>query len=152
MRYLIPTLLALCSCSLAHAGQRVSVHDGDTLRVDGQRWRLWGVDAPELDQTCGRQPCGEQARDALSDLVAGHVVVCEARGRSYDRLVGVCSAGGIDLGAAMVRKGWALDYRRFSGGAYNVLESAARTETRGIWSSTFTAPWLWRIQQGRGRR
>ena len=151
MRYLTLTFVALCSCSLAHAGQRVSVHDGDTLRVDGQRWRLWGVDAPELEQTCSGQPCGEQARDALSDLVAGHVVVCEARGRSYDRLVGVCSAGGVDLGAAMVRQGWALDYRRFSGGTYNVLESAAKRETRGIWRYRFIPPWEWRTRNGRGR-
>lgn len=30
------------------------VVDGDTLTLDGERVRLWGVDAPERDQTCER--------------------------------------------------------------------------------------------------
>jgi hypothetical protein len=39
----------------ALAGQ--VIHDGDTLRIDGVRVRLWGMDAPELGAMCLR---GEQ--------------------------------------------------------------------------------------------
>ena len=27
--------------------------DGDTIRLAGTTWRLWGIDAPEMGQTCG---------------------------------------------------------------------------------------------------
>lgn len=26
--------------------------DGDTIKLNGTTWRLWGIDAPELHQTC----------------------------------------------------------------------------------------------------
>jgi endonuclease YncB( thermonuclease family) len=151
MRILL--LLALCSCSVVSSGQRVSVHDGDTLTVDGTHWRLWGVDAPELEQRCGDSGwrCGELARDALESLVSGHVVLCEPQGHSYNRTVGVCSAGGVDLGSKMVRNGWALDYRRYSHGAYEAEERAAKAATVGLWQGKFVAPWEYRIRQGIGR-
>ena len=149
MRFLL--LLAISACSTASAGQHIRVHDGDTFTLDGTRWRLWGVDAPELDQTCAGSPCGVQAREELRSLIACHSVTCQPRGRSYDRTVGVCTAGGLDLGAEMVRSGCALDYRRYSGGAYAGQESEARRKTIGIWTSTFTAPWLYRLTMARGR-
>jgi len=44
------------------AGESVRVVDGDGLKIGNQSIRLWGIDAPELDQTCeldGRTvPCG----------------------------------------------------------------------------------------------
>jgi endonuclease YncB( thermonuclease family) len=50
--------------------------DADTLTVGGIRYRLDGIDAPELDQVCidhrgNPYTCGRRALDALQDLVAG---------------------------------------------------------------------------------
>lgn len=48
----------------------VKVVDGDTLHIKGKSFRLFGIDAPEHDQTCYKAdgktwPCGRAARTAL---------------------------------------------------------------------------------------
>ena len=145
----LATLTALSSCSsgaAASTSQSVHVHDGDTLTIDATRWRLWGVDAVELDQICqGRFAlCGVEARDHLRALIAGHSVTCEPRGRSYDRVVGLCRAHGVDLSAAQVAAGHALDYPRYSHGRYADEEAGARAAVRGIWAGDFVTPEQWR--------
>lgn len=45
--------------------------DGDTLVVAFRHVRIWGIDAPEHDQRCGRSDgaqwaCGEFSRDAYA--------------------------------------------------------------------------------------
>lgn len=146
---------------------RVSVHDGDTLTIDHQQWRLWGIDAPELGQVCtldgcssdgldcqaaSQRACGVQARDALRALVANAAVRCEGRGRSYGRRVGRCYAGLVDIGAEMVRSGLALDFPQYSRGAYAVAEREARNARRGIWAGSFSLPWIWRQERNTHRR
>jgi len=50
-----------------------SASDGDSLRLDGKRIRIEGIDAPELDQSCERDgetwDCGRQARERLRALI-----------------------------------------------------------------------------------
>lgn len=50
------------------------VVDGDGLVIDGNRIRLYGIDAPEMARRCeGRRrvpiACGEMARNALVGLI-----------------------------------------------------------------------------------
>jgi hypothetical protein len=61
--------------------------------------------------------------------------------------VAVCSVGDIDLGAWLVKRGYALAYRRFSLD-YVDEEDAARKSKAGIWAGEFVPPWEWR----RGKR
>jgi endonuclease YncB( thermonuclease family) len=132
----------------AWAGELV-ISDGDTIRIDGERFRLWGIDAPELGQRCEwrGQPfdCGRAAKDELRKLIGTRPVSCTPIGKpdKYGRTVARCEAGG-DLGAAMVASGWALDYRKYSGGAYAREEAEARRNGRGLWDGAFTPPWEWR--------
>lgn len=129
---------------------RASVIDADTLEIRGRRIRLWGVDAPESRQSCERAgltyQCGTAAANALSNWVTERTVTCAPRGRPdrYQRIVAVCSVGGTDMGGWLVRNGHALDYVRYSGGAYASDEEAARLSRAGIWAGTFERPWVWR--------
>ena len=140
-----------------HAGAisgNAVVVDGDTLEVAGLRVRLQGIDAPELDQSCGRAkqagvwPAGRHAKRYLMHLIAGRSVSCHIRGVGhYGRLIGVCRSGGIDLNAAMVQHGMAWAYRFYSY-AYIAEERQARRRRLGIWQQTACLPaWTYRQQR-----
>jgi endonuclease YncB( thermonuclease family) len=128
---------------------RYEAIDGDSLRKAGQEYRLHGIDAPELHQECERgdgspYPCGRLAREELRRLVSGRTLDCAVRDQDrYGRLVATCRAGGEDINSEMVRRGWAIAYRRH-GMDYNRDEAAARDARRGIWQGTFTNPETWR--------
>ena len=132
---------------------RASVVDGDTLELaDGNRVRLWGIDAVEGSQVCRRDGrpwrCGDDATEALRRLIDGRKLACEARDVDrYGRAVAVCRVDGADIGAELVRQGWALDDERYSGGAYADEQEAARAERAGLWAGEFVSPWEWRGQQ-----
>ena len=85
---------------------------------------------------------------ALAGLVEEHWVTCKGGTTDrYGRLIGVCVTGPVDLNAEMVRRGWALAYRRYSTD-YVDEENDARAAGRGIWQGRFVPPWEWR----RGKR
>ena len=126
--------------------------DGDTIRAaDGTEYRLFGIDAPELDQTCmeadGRSwRCGRAAKVKLTKLMKGGNVTCEPRARDrFGRIVAMCSAEGVpDLGEAMVRDGYAVDLGGPANHPYRDAESEARSAERGIWRGSFDRPSDWR--------
>lgn len=132
---------------------RASVVDGDTIEIHGQRIRLNGIDAPESNQLCldakgKKYRCGQKASLALADFVDARPMTCiEVDRDRYKRIVAVCTAGKIDIAEWMVRNGHALDWPRYSNGAYNFEQEAARTAKRGMWSGSFARPWEWRSQR-----
>lgn len=127
----------------SHSGV-VTVHDGDTVTISGQRMRLKGIDAPEYRQKCKNgaadYDCGKQARSALASLTAAKPVSCEGwEFDKYQRLLVRCRAGQLDVNAEMVRLGWAVSY-----GGYRAEEREARSAGRGIWRGQFETPQDWR--------
>jgi endonuclease YncB( thermonuclease family) len=126
--------------------------DGDTIKAgDGAEYRLFGIDAPELHQTCNEANgkswlCGRAAKAKLTTLIKGGNVNCEARATDrFGRIVAVCSAAGVpDLGQAMVRDGYAIDLGGAAGNPYAGAETEARDAKRGIWRGTFARPSDWR--------
>lgn len=119
---------------------RCYVIDGDTVVISGTKIRLAGIDAPEL-----HHPWGRKSKFALISMCKGQVVTARLQeDRSYDRIVAKCYLpDGTDLAAELVKQGLALDWPKFSGGAYRDFEPD------GIRKK------LWRAaakQQGRLRR
>ena len=124
----------------------IRVIDADTVDVDGVRWRLHGIDAPEARQSCRAWgltwDCGAAATEALRSRTAD--MNCEGSETDrYGRSIGVCSSGGEDLNAWLVANGWALAYRQYADD-YADEEEAARTKGRGIHAGEHVAPWDWR--------
>lgn len=154
------TTLALCllaaGCAPLSLPAGVEIIDGDTLRLDGERVRLHGIDAPEAEQWCAgigdgpTWPCGQAATDRLRDLIVGTELECRVAGNRMDgngRPVVRCFADGVDVAGALVLDGLAWADVRYSF-AYLDEESVARAERRGVWAVPNVPPWEWR----RGRR
>src|SRR5262245_49496359 len=127
---------------------QVSVVDGDTIEIRGQRIRFAGMDAFESGQLCSdsrgeRYRCGQRAAFALADWIGRRNVACLPTGKSWDRIVALCRVSGEDLGAWMVRQGWAVDDDRFEPD-YSGLETKARQSGIGAWEGSFDWPREWR--------
>ncbi len=130
--------------SQEHIAGRPKIIDGDSFEIGAVGVRLFGVDAPEGRQSCTRSrrdwACGEAAAAQLRRLVGSRDVTCEQRDvDTYGRIVAVCRVGPTDLGAAMVRAGFAVAYLRYSDD-YVDEEREARAARRGVWAGEFTAP------------
>lgn len=115
------------------------VIDGDTVEINGVRIRLEGIDAPERGQRCRgrwlpiRWACGTHATRALRKLTRGQTVRCQTLGYDkYQRVIARCFVDGRDINAAMVRRGHAWAFTKYSA-TYIAEEQQARLEKRGIW-------------------
>ncbi len=141
-------LTFLASVAMMAASQPISGNaragDGDSLTVGATRIRLFGIDAPELNQICQRGgkawSCGQAAAEQLSTLVAGHEVRCIPVGADqHDRVLARCTAGHVDVNRTMVATGYAVAFRRYSLN-YVSAEESAKGARRGLWSGTFVMP------------
>lgn len=127
------------------------VVDGDSLEIVQHRVRLFGIDAPEIGQTCydraGRDyACGERARDALEAAIGAQLVTCVSEGRDrFQRVLARCRRpDGEDLGAMLVRAGWAVAYAGPDGERYRAIETDAARRRAGMWTGRFERPDAWR--------
>lgn len=148
-------LLLFAAPASAEIGGKPRIIDGDTLAFGPVVVRLFGLDAPELNQTClaggKRWACGQEASFALALETAYQWVTCLEQGSDeYGRPWALCYLGGIggpDLNRRVVLGGWAIADRRYST-RFVEEEDEARADRRGIWRGSFIMPWEWL----RGRR
>ena len=151
--WLAPLALLVVHVALAQ-GLHTTAHvtrviDGDTIAVtlaDGESAtvRLLGIDTPELGRD-GRaaQPFAEAARDFTRRLVGGRVVQLAADPRAdqidrYGRILRYVYLRDVHLNAALVDRGLARAFRRFSYSqqpAFLFLEAQARAARRGLWAA-----------------
>lgn len=116
----------------------------DSLRVGNKTVKLTGIEAPEVEQRCGKANrtwrCGEAAAAALSRLVGGRTVSCSLSGSdNAGRELGQCVMGQKDVGGELVRQGHV-----FADGSilarYSSQEREARAAKLGIWSGDVDRP------------
>lgn len=121
--------VSLLSCAAAPASVAArqplsdcTVSDGDTIRCQGERIRLLGIDAPELAGHCsaGRQ-CVEgdplRSKLALEQAIAGKHLTIERVGKDrYGRTLGVVYADGRNVSCQLVRDGYAVYVGRWDDG------------------------------------
>lgn len=95
------------------------VIDGDTIVIDKMHIRLFGIDAPEMEH-----PYGQKAKWAMVNLCKGQIITAEFHPeRSHDRHVATCTLpDGRDLSAELTKLGLAIDWPKYSGGAYRQYE------------------------------
>lgn len=128
----------------------VGISDGDTLTclTAEKRHRLAEIDTPE-----SRQPYGNRARQALSDMAFQRDVRLNVYETDrYGRTVARVYAGQVDVNAQMVSQGAAWVYRQYNRDKSLLkLEAGARQAKRGLWAlpeAQRVAPWEWRRNGG----
>lgn len=140
--------------SFAAITGNATIIDGDTLEIQRLRITRYGIDAPEINQTCHDDegliyPCGHRAARALAHKILLRPVSCHpTRNDQYGRIMAYCQTEGESLNRWLVSEGWAVAYTRYSG-RYVLAEVVARLAGRGIWAGRFVSPEEWRRQQRR---
>lgn len=131
------------------AAKVIRIIDGDTMEVLYEntpiKIRLAHIDCPEKR---GKQPFGNNAKIALSDLCFGQMVTVQ--GENYDRykrLIAVIINNKKQVvNQEMVKQGMGWHFKRYSTAVlYDELELQARQNKVGLWQEPNpTPPWNWR--------
>ena len=136
--------------------------DGDTLRLNNIKIRLYGIDAPEINQKCYKQIfafnffsynkkyyCGKKTSKELQIFLKNSKIVCQIKGQDrYKRKIAICFKNSIDINAWLVKEGLAVAYKKYSR-RYSNFEKQARDQKKGIWNGQFDMPWDWRKKKNK---
>ena len=133
------------------------VVDGDTIKINSKKIRLYGIDAPEKKQKCKKTyltisfmsftkdyMCGEVSTQKLIKKINKQKLNCDILDVDrYKRLIGECFKRNINLNSWMVSNGYAVAYRKYSK-KYVTDEINAKNNKLGIWQGKFEMPWDYR--------
>lgn len=136
---------------------KAKVIDGDTLYINSNKIRLFGIDAPEINQKCKKTYlsvfifnfqkeyyCGKYVTDKLKYFLKNNEIRCETNSKDkYKRYLAICYLKNKDINSWLVKNGLAIAYRRYSK-KYLSDESFAKKNLLGIWVGKFKEPEKWR--------
>lgn len=98
----------------------VIVVDGDTLRVDGERIRLLGIDAPEIHGCRQGRVCvpgdGQASKRSLEAMMGGRVSVQRVGQDRYGRTLAHVYANGRNVACEQLRRRQAIYKPRWDNG------------------------------------
>ena len=134
--------------------------DGDTVHINENKFRLEGIDAPEMRQKCKKESlkissasgfsfykdysCGKVSKAKLKAKINGSKIKCIFTSKDrYKRYIATCFKGETNLNQWMVRNGYAIAYRRYSK-KYVSDEDFAKEKKLGLWQGKFVNPEKWR--------
>ena len=152
LNYIVIVFIYFMSFSLANCkslDNSIRIIDGDTIILNSEKIRFYGIDTPEKKQKCKDRnglsyPCGEFATNELKKIISSGQLFCKKRATDrYGRSISICYVNGVDINSLMVKNGWALAYRKYSRD-YIDEEKEAKDKKMGMWAGKFIAPWRWR--------
>ena len=134
--------------------------DGDTIHINDYKFRLEGIDAPEMRQQCKKEflkissiigfsfykdyTCGKVSRKKLITKINKSEIKCISTTKDrYKRYIATCFKGKTNLNQWMVRNGFAIAYRKYSK-KYVSDEEFAKENKLGLWQGKFMEPEKWR--------
>ena len=134
--------------------------DGDTIHINDNKFRLEGIDAPEIRQQCQKESvkissiigltfykdysCGKVSKEKLIRKTRKSKIKCIFTTKDrYNRYIATCYKEKINLNQWMVRNGYAIAYRRYSK-KYVPDEDFAKENKLGLWQGKFMNPEKWR--------
>ena len=139
-------ILMFCNTSF---GDNLKITDGDTIKINGEKIRFSGIDAPELKQICTLDNieifCGNLATVVLKEKIGNEIVTCEREKEldKYNRILAECFVKEQSLSSYMVKNGYAFAYRYFSD-KFIEDENYAKQNSLGLWAMEFEFPWDFR--------
>ena len=150
------TLIIILFYQICHANEEgviINVVDGDTVHLlnDNQeklKVRLHHIDAPELDQSYGKE-----SKFVLEQLILNKkVTVISDKKDKYKRLLGVITLDEVDVNLEMIKAGAAWHFKKYAKfdqakdqyQIYDENEHQAKLKKIGLWKENAISPWLWR--------
>ncbi len=138
---------------------KAMVQDGDTLLISGETINIYGIDAPEIPQTCKGDSglsydAGANSIERLKAKTGpSKAVICYIMDEKNK--LATCFIWGffgpMNIGQWMVREGsaWAWPqkdspYIRAEGWAEGSVEGNKDSSIKGIWHYDCKTPWVWR--------
>ena len=137
---------------------KAKVIDGDTIKINKKKIRLFGIDAPEKKQICKKTyinflvfnfqkdyKCGKESTLALLKKIGNRKVKCILKKNKdiYKRSIGICYIKNKDINKWLVKNGYAIAYKKYSK-KYVLDEQYAKENKLGIWRGNFIEPEKWR--------
>jgi micrococcal nuclease len=141
---MVVVLTLMPEYSLGWQGKVIHLDDGDSgiAVYQGRRvkFRLYGIDAPELHQDFGRR-----ARAFASNLLLGKTADFESRDRDYyDREIVIVYVAGKCINEEMIRAGLAWVYSHYCRNGpcdeWARLQKTARARRVGLWIANHPIP------------